>query len=131
MKVEGFLFLFCAVFFAVVDVVYWFWSKDPTGATALALLIGLAFLIGFYMLFTGRRIDPRPEDDPEGEISDGVGEVGFYSPHSWWPFFSASAAAVASLGFVIGWWMFLIGALAVLLTAIGFVFEYYRGHFSH
>ncbi len=131
MKVEGYLFIFCAVFFAITDVVYWFWSYDPTGTTALALAVGLAFLVGFYILFTGRRIEARPEDDPEGEISDGAGEFGFYSPHSWWPLLAALSVALAGLGFVIAWWLFIVGALCVLMTAIGFVFEYYRGHFSH
>ena len=35
MKVEGYLFLFIAVFLAPVDVVYWFTSHDPTGTTAI------------------------------------------------------------------------------------------------
>lgn len=131
MKVEGYLFIGCAAFFAAVDVVYWFWSKDPTGSTALGLSVGLAFLLGFFILFTGRRTEPRPEDDPEGEVGDGAGDYGFYSPHSWWPFFAAASAAITTLGIVIGWWLFFVGILCVFLAAIGFVFEYYRGHFSH
>ena len=131
MKVEGFLFAGCAVFFAVADAVYWYFSKDPTGTTALALAVGLAFLTGFYLLFTGRRLPRRPEDDPEGEIADGTGELGFFSPHSWWPLFVGLAAATAAVGFAVGWWLFLIGALATLLASIGFVFEYYRGLYAH
>ncbi len=131
MKIEGFLFVFSALFFVVIDIIYWLWSHDPTGTTALALTVGLAGLIGFYLLFTGRRVDPRPEDNKEAEIADGAGELGFFSPHSWWPLFTALAAATATLGVVFGWWLLLIGGLAVVLAAIGFVFEYYRGHFSH
>ncbi|MCO5967081.1 MULTISPECIES: cytochrome c oxidase subunit 4 [Actinoallomurus] len=131
MKIEGFLFVFCALFFAVMDLIYWLWSHDPTGTTALALTIGLAGLTGFYLLFTGRRIDPRPEDDKDADIAEGAGELGFFSPHSWWPLFTALAAATAALGAVFGWWLMLIGMLGVILAAIGFVFEYYRGHFSH
>jgi cytochrome c oxidase subunit IV len=132
MRIEGFLFLLCAAFFAVSDVVYWYFSKDPTGSTALGIAVGLAFLIGFYVLFTGRRLSRgRPEDNPEGEISEGTGEIGFFSPHSWWPLFTGIAAAVAALGFAIGWWLFLIGMLSVVFCAIGFVFEYYRGHYAH
>src|SRR5438067_1075983 len=84
MKVEGYLFVGCAVFFAGADIVYWHYSKDPTGTTALALSVGLAFLSGFYILFTGRRLSLRPEDNPQGEIAEGTGELGFFSPHSWW-----------------------------------------------
>ncbi|HUK69000.1 MAG TPA: cytochrome c oxidase subunit 4 [Streptosporangiaceae bacterium] len=132
MKVEGFLFLLCAVFFAVVDAVYWFTSYDPTGTTALGIAVGLAFLSGFYLLFTGRRLPrTRPEDNPDADISAGTGEIGFFSPHSWWPLFTGLSAALAAFGLAVGWWLFLIGMLAVLLSSIGFVFEYYRGLYAH
>ena len=131
MKVEGWLFVGCAAFFAVMDVIYWHFSKDPTGTTALALSVGLAFLTGFYLLFTGRRLPLRPEDNPAGDIAEGTGELGFFSPHSWWPLITGMSAAVAALGVAIGWWLFLIGMLFVLLSAIGFVFEYYRGQYAH
>jgi cytochrome c oxidase subunit IV len=131
MKVEGYLFIGCAAFFTAADVVYWYFSKDPTGTTALALSVGLAFLTGFYLLFTGRRLPRRPEDDPTSEISEGTGELGFFSPHSWWPLMVGLAGAVAAIGAAVGWWLFLIGLLFVFLSAIGFVFEYYRGEFSH
>jgi Cytochrome c oxidase subunit IV len=131
MRVEGWLFLGCAIFFGVADIFYWNLSHDPTGGTALALAVGLAFLTGFYVLFTGRRLPQRPEDDPEGDIDQGTGELGFFSPHSWWPLFVGLAGALAAVGVAIGWWLFLIGALCLILSVIGFVFEYYRGHFAH
>ena len=131
MKFEGSLFIGCAIFFGAADIVYWYFSKDPTGTTALALSVGLAFLTGFYLLFTGRRLPERPEDNPDGEIEQGTGELGFFSPHSWWPLYVGLAAALAALGVTIGWWLFLIGLLALFLTTIGFVFEYYRGVYAH
>jgi hypothetical protein len=131
MKVEGWLFLGCGIFFGGADIVYWYVSKEPTGTTALALAVGLALLVGFYMLFTGRRLPVRPEDNPEGEIAEGTGEIGFFSPHSWWPLWLGLSGAIMFAGMAIGWWLFLIGALLVFLSAIGFVFEYYRGEFSH
>ena len=93
--------------------------------------MGLAFLSGFYILFTGRRLPRRPEDNPEGEISQGTGELGFFSPHSWWPLFVGLASATAALGAAVGWWLFLIGMLFTVLASIGFVFEYYRGVYAH
>ena len=131
MRVEGWLFLGCAIFFGVADIFYWNLAHDPTGGTALALAVGLAFLIGFYLLYTGRRLPLRPEDDTVGEIEQGTGELGFFSPHSWWPLFVGMAAATAALGVAIGWWLFLIGALSLILAVIGFVFENYSGHYAH
>ena len=61
----------------------------------------------------------------------GAGELGFFSPHSWWPLFVCLAVALSAVGLVIGWWLFLIGVFAIVMSMIGFVFEYYRGNFSH
>jgi hypothetical protein len=40
-------------------------------------------------------------------------------------------AATAFLGIVIGWWLFIIGAIGGGLAVIGMVFEYYRGEPVH
>ena len=127
MKVEGWLFAAGFFFFAISAVIYGLLSEEPVGTVALAFTAGLAFLIGYYLLFTARRIDPRPEDSKTAEIVDGAGELGFYSPHSWWPLAVAGAAAISFLGVAVGWWLFIIGAGAGVLAVIGLVFEYYRG----
>jgi hypothetical protein len=127
MKVEGLMFAGVAIFFAATDVVYWFLSRDPTGTTALALAVGLAFLVAFYLLVTAHRIDPRPEDRPDADISEGAGEIGFFSPGSWWPLFAALAAATVSLGVVFAWWLAIVGMMFVAIAALGFSMEYYRG----
>ena len=36
-----------------------------------------------------------------------------------------------AVGSAVGWWLVLIGVLLLVITPIGFVFEYYRGHFAH
>src|SRR3984957_799315 len=80
MRVEGWLFLGCAFFLGVADIFYWNLSHDPTGSTALALAVALAVLIGFYVLFTGRRLPERPEDNPQGEVEQETGELGLFPP---------------------------------------------------
>ena len=127
MKVEGVLFAGISAFLLMVTAVYWLLSRDPTGTTALGLSGGLAFIVGYYLLFTARRIDTRPEDLVDAEISDGAGELGFYSPHSWWPLPVAFFAATTFLGIIIGWWLVIIGVIGGALAVIGLVFEYYRG----
>ena len=127
MKIEGLLFAGCAVFFAIIDAVYWYLSHDPTGTTALALAVGLAFLVGFYLFVTGRRTGLRPEDRPDADISEAAGEYGFFSPHSWWPLMTAASAAIVALGVVFLWWMVILGLMLVIMSALGFVLEYYRG----
>ena len=125
MRVEGYLFAAIAVFLGGTDVVYWFTSHDPTGTTALALGTGLGALVGVYLLFAAQRMDPRPEDRDDADISEGAGELGFFSPYSWAPLWCALAAATCFLGLVFGWWLFFIGA-AFAVPAIGsMLFEYY------
>ena len=126
MKVEGYLFAFIAVFLLPTDIVYWHYSHDPTGTTALALGVGLGTLVGTYLLVTARRIEPRPEDLEDADISDGAGELGFFSPYSWAPLWCGLAAATAFLGLVFGWWLFAIGAAFAIPSVGSMVFEYYR-----
>jgi hypothetical protein len=127
MKVEGLLFAGLAVFLAVVSVVYAVLSQEWVGVTCLALSGGLALIVGYYLLFTARRMDLRPEDRPDAEISEGSGEVGFFAPHSWWPIATAGAFTITTLGLVFGPFLALIGFFLVLITASGFLFEFYVG----
>ena len=127
MKVEGWLFAAGFFFFAIAAVIYGLLAEEPVGTVALAFTAGLSFLIGYYLLFTARRIDPRPEDNKVAEIAEGAGELGFYSPHSWWPLAVAFCAALTFTGIAIGWWLFIIGAIGAGLAVVGLVFEYYRG----
>ena len=127
MKIEGYLFAFIALFLVPVTVVYWLMSEDPTGTTCLALSIGLAFMVGYYLLFTARRMDARPEDRPDAEIAEGAGEVGFFAPHSWWPLALGITFNVTMIGLVIGPFLALIGGLFLAIAVCGLVFEFYVG----
>jgi hypothetical protein len=127
MKVEGLLFAFLAAFLGTITAVYWLLSRDPPGTTALGLCGGLAFIIGYYLLFTSRRLDARPEDRPDAEIAEGAGEIGFFSPHSWWPILLAGSFSLLGMGLIFGPFMLYIGVGAIALAVVGFTFEYYVG----
>ncbi|GAB2860408.1 cytochrome c oxidase subunit 4 [Actinocorallia aurea] len=134
MRVQAFMFYGCGIFFLITDIVYWIFSGDWTGTTAMALAVGLAFMIGVYIHFTVNRIErlrggELPEDDKLGDIADSAGDQGFFSPHSWWPLWVGLACATLCLGMIFGTWLMLLGAALVILGAIGFVFEYYRGQY--
>ena len=127
MKVEGYLFGFLALFFVPVTVVYWLLSEDWTGTTCLVLTFFLSAMVAYYLMFTARRMEARPEDRPDAEIAEGAGEIGFFPPHSWWPIILAAGAIITFIGTVIGLFMALIGVGILALGVLGLTFEYYVG----
>ncbi|MGE3284853.1 MAG: cytochrome c oxidase subunit 4 [Pseudonocardia sp.] len=126
MKVEARIFDVCAAFFFVAALVYTVLTQESVGVAALWLTSGLALIIGTYFRFVARRLEERPEDNPDAEVSDGAGEVGFFSPGSYWPVTLALATAflAVSLAFM-HVWMVGIGIVLLLTAVAGLVFEYH------
>ena len=128
MKVEALIFNIIAVFCVIAAVVYGFWSREPIGTTALVLSGGLTGLIGGFFWFVSRRIDARPEDRKDADIAEGAGELGFFSPGSYWPFALALSAALMGLALAFFYsWLIIIAAAALMITIGGLRFEYYGG----
>jgi hypothetical protein len=134
MKAEYRIFMVVAGFLLLAAVVYPLWTLgelgyvEAIGTTALLLSFLLCTMCGGYFWFVSRRIDPRPEDRLDGEIADGAGEIGFFSPGSYWPFGIALSATITGLGLVF-WqgWLIAVGAISVLVTSGAMIFEYYTG----
>jgi hypothetical protein len=127
-KVEALIFNIIAAFCVVAAIVYGFWSHEPIGTTALVLSGGLTGLIGGFFWFVSRRIDARPEDRKDADIADGAGELGFFSPGSYWPFALALSAGLMGLALAFWYaWLILIALAALLITIGGLLFEYYVG----
>jgi hypothetical protein len=125
MKVSWQLFIGLSVFYVLMTIIYWQVGGEPVGIAGMLLAAALAGMVGFYVWFTQRRIGQLlPEDNLTALISDGAGDLGFYSPHSWWPLPVAVAACVFALGLIIGWWLSLIGLGALVISIIGMVTEY-------
>lgn len=127
MKIESTLFGFLALFLIVVSAIYWLLSQDPSGTVMLLLAGGLATIIGYFLWFTARRMEARPEDRGDAEVSEGSGEIGFFSPHSWWPIFMAASFSLTTLGLAFGYWLLVIGLGGLVVTTSGLLFEYYVG----
>lgn len=131
--IEAMIFMGVAGFFFLTAIVYGIWSKEPAGTVALALTGGLGLIISSFLWFTARRLDrARPEDDSDAEVADGAGDMGFFSPHSYWPFALAGAAAFTAVA-VAFWlvWLLVIAASLLLMTVMGLLFEYQRRYASH
>ena len=149
MKTEYKIFSLVAVFLFIAAGVYAAWTAGESagdkdfvvtgwavqgsgpewvGTVALILSGLLCAMCGGFFWFVARRIDLRPEDRPEAEISEGAGEIGFFSPGSYWPVALAGSAALTALGLVFWlWWLIGAGMVAVILSASALLFEYYTG----
>ena len=128
MKVESAIFFLVCVACIIAAVVYGVWSREPIGTTALVLSAGLTGLIGGFFWFVSRRIDARPEDRKDADIAEGAGELGFFSPGSYWPFGLALSAGLMGLALAFFYsWLIIIAGFALLITIGGLLFEYYVG----
>ena len=126
MKVEARLFEIVTAFCFLVGIVYTVLTGEPVGVAGLFLTGGLCLIVGTYFRFVARRLETRPEDNPEAEVSDGAGDVGFFSPGSYWPIALAGSAALLaiSLAFFLVW-AITISVVILLLAVGGLVFEYH------
>jgi len=130
-KIEGWIFGVGAIFYFFVSGVYWYLSRDEIGTTALVMTGGLAFLVAFYILYTAKRVYPRPEDRDDAEVDEADPEYVFFSPHSWWPLAVGIGAMITTFGLIFAVWLLVLGVSVLMLSIIGWLFEYYRREFAH
>jgi hypothetical protein len=130
-KVEGWIFVILTAFFAIVAPLYWLVTYEVIGFVALLMTALLTLMIAAFLLITARSMDARPEDRKDAEIVEGAGEVGFFAPHSIWPFWSALTISIAVLGPPFGWWLTLIGLGLGVWALCGWVFQFYVGEYRH
>ena len=139
MHIEARLFeiltAFCviaAIAYGVLTAFFQYGGIEWAGTTALVLTACLSLLTGTFFRFVARRLDTRPEDYEDAEISDGAGELGFYAPHSWWPILIALSFSTAAVGAAL-WlpWLIAAGVVFVIAAVCGLVFEYYIGPEKH
>ncbi|MFT4288092.1 cytochrome c oxidase subunit 4 [Nocardioides sp.] len=138
MKAEAWIFIACTIFLVLVTPTYWFVTSgsehggDWTGTSALTMCTLLTAMCSVYLGFHATRMDPRPEDRKDGEIADGAGELGFFPPFSWWPLWCAACLGIIVFGTAMAaYWLMIIGGALGFIAVAGWVFEYYRGEFSH
>jgi hypothetical protein len=127
-KIEGIMFAAGAAFFFPVAGIYWLLSEDTVGTTCLVFTGFLALLVGGYLMATARRMEPRPEDRGDADVHEGSGDVGFFSPGSWWPFAMAATTCIVGIGLAYTMiWLSLIGTGLLLISIVGLLFEYHVG----
>lgn len=131
------------IFFFLVGVVYTGWNiiEHPerplvlaiewVGTVALFFTAAMGAMVGFYLQRVYKAQGAElPEDILTSEIDDGDPELGEFSPWSWWPIVLAGAAAVFMIGLAVGHFLLPVGLALFFVAIVGWVYEYYRGHFA-
>ncbi|MGB3374313.1 MAG: cytochrome c oxidase subunit 4 [Microbacterium sp.] len=126
-------------FFATASAIYTVWSLLDTnhgyvewvGTIALLFVAFMGAMVALYLRKTYRAQGGElPEDVLTADIDDGDPELGEFSPWSWWPMVLAGSATVFLLGLAVGHFLLPIGLAVFVVAIVGWVYEYYRGHFA-
>jgi hypothetical protein len=148
MKTNSTLFWVLSGFFLLADAAYIVWSlldtihgnvDTPTGGqiewvgtVGIGLTAVLSAFIAFYLGRThAAQGGELAEDRLDANIEDGDAEQGHFAPWSWWPIMLAGSAALVFLGVAIGIWISIIGGAVVVISLIGWQYEFYRGYHAH
>ena len=133
------IFGILTAYFLVVGLVYTFWNLlvhgylEWAGSVVILLSGGLSAMIAVYLWLTQKKQGGLLiEDREDSDIDDGNPEIGDFSPWSWWPLMLGLSLSLVVLGLCIGFnfWLTFLAAPLVLVAVVGWVFEYYRGHFA-
>ncbi|WP_131104220.1 cytochrome c oxidase subunit 4 [Ornithinimicrobium sufpigmenti] len=129
MRTEAKVFAALIPFFGLLTVIYAYFTNfgEWVGIIGLFLTMLFATWIAVYLWLTGRKTDPRPEDDLQGEIADLSGDFGHFTPYSWWPLYLGLSTSVVVLGIGVGWWLAVAAAPFLVISVVGWVFEHFRG----
>ena len=139
MKTNTHLFWILTGFFWISSALYTVWSLlDPfhgyvewVGTVALFFAAFMAAMVAFYLDRTHKAQNGElPEDILTADIDDGDPELGEFSPWSWWPIVLAASAGVFVVGLAVGHFLLPIGLAIFVVAIVGWVYEYYRGHFA-
>ncbi|GHD76815.1 cytochrome c oxidase subunit IV [Salinibacterium amurskyense] len=134
------LYWILTVFFFILAGLYTAWSLLDAAhqqvewvGTVTLLLSGMLWaLIAFYLDKVHKAQGAElAEDRLDADIEDGDAEQGHFSPWSWWPIVLAGAASLVFLGVAIGPWIAFIGGGILVVSLVGWTYEYYRGYFAH
>lgn len=139
MRANVVMFWVIAAFFTAAAALYAVWTtideNEPGVEWAGTITLGLTAVLGAFIAFYLGRVHSAqgaelPEDRLDANIDDGDPELGFFSPWSWWPIMLAGSAALMMLGLAVGFWICYIAVALFIISIVGWVYEYYRGHFA-
>lgn len=139
MKSNIVIFWILTTYFVLIASVYTVWNlivhgrPEWAGSIVILLCAGLTGFIASYLALVHKKQGGELiEDRLDSDIDDGDPEQGEFSPWSWWPIILAFALAVFVIGLSVGmnFWLCYLALPLVPIAVVGWIYEYYRGHFA-
>lgn len=122
MKVEWRLFAGAAGFFTITATAYWFITSEHAGTAMLAASVPAFALVALWLAFQARKAGPRPEDDPEAQIT-ADDDLGYFPSSSTWPFVLSAGVVVLANGLVFGPPIAVVGLILMVAGVFGYARE--------
>lgn len=125
-------FIGLTIFMTIVGLVYMTVTDiEPIGSTLFVLLASMMAMVAVYLFLLSRRIPTRPSDRLDADIEEATGEVGVFSPSSWWPLVAGVGATLVFLAVAVGWWIMVPAVIIAAIGTIGMVMEFSVGKHAH
>lgn len=117
------IFTVSAVFFFVVDLVYWFVSYEIAGTIMFGLWGVTLVFMAFFLEVAARQGAPAG-DDPSQRPAERAGEpIGVFSRGSAWPVVLAAGLTVGLAGLIYGTWLLIPGTVVTIAALLGLMRE--------
>lgn len=118
------VFLLSGAFGVLLAAVYWFITYEWAGSILLGLMGAAALLVSAYSWLVSRGRRPPPEDRDDAAPFDAEAEeVASFTVDSPWPVVFGIGVAIAAGGLVFGAPLLLLGAVVVVIAAVGMMRE--------
>lgn len=107
-------------------------TVEWVGTIAFLFSAIMAAMVGFFLQrwHASQKGLEIAADRLDADIDDEDPEMGDFSPWSWWPLMLASAAAIGAVALAVGLFLLPVAAGLLVVSLVGWTYEYYRGNFA-
>lgn len=110
----------------------WVRAVEWTGLIPLLFSTLMSAMIAFFIQkwHASQKGVELAADRLDADIDDDDPEMGEFSPWSWWPLALGGAAALGALALAVGIFLLPFAAGLLIVSLVGWTYEYYRGNFA-
>lgn len=124
MKISSVLFLVLGVCYLIAGTVYMVTTREPAGFVMLVFLVAFALALAAFIFVSFRSLGaPLPEDRADADMAEAAGPIMYFPTASVWPLALALGVTLVGLGFIVGLWWAILGAIVLAIGVAGYARE--------